>query len=59
MLGIFLARATELGAVCKFNASVADIDAEADIPVLTMEDGETVSYDLVIAADGELQNDAK
>ncbi|KAM3559474.1 hypothetical protein ARSEF4850_004106 [Beauveria asiatica] len=52
LLGILLARAKELGALCRFSAGVADIDAEAARPLLTMEDGETISFDLVIACDG-------
>ncbi|KAM3437397.1 hypothetical protein NHJ13734_004657 [Beauveria thailandica] len=52
LLGILLDRAKELGALCRFSAGVADIDAEAARPLLTMEDGETISFDLVIACDG-------
>ncbi|KAM3559445.1 hypothetical protein MY1884_003441 [Beauveria asiatica] len=52
LLGILLARAKELGALCRFSAGVADIDAEAARPLLTMEDGERISFDLVIACDG-------
>ncbi|KAJ4147127.1 hypothetical protein LMH87_001674 [Akanthomyces muscarius] len=52
LLGILLARATELGAVCRFGASVADIDAEADRSLLTMENEQTFLFDLVIASDG-------
>lgn len=54
LLGILLARAKELGATCKFNAGVADIDTEAEKPKLVIEGGETLSFDLVIASDGEL-----
>ncbi|KAH8709500.1 FAD-dependent monooxygenase OpS4 [Beauveria bassiana] len=52
LLGILLARAKELGALCQFSAGVADIDAEAARPLLTIEDGRTLSFDLVIACDG-------
>ncbi|KAM3495637.1 hypothetical protein MY3957_001005 [Beauveria namnaoensis] len=52
LLGILLARAKELGALCQFSAGVADIDAEAARPLLTTEDGRTLSFDLVIACDG-------
>ncbi|KAM3507786.1 hypothetical protein MY10362_001588 [Beauveria mimosiformis] len=52
LLGILLARAKELGASCQFSAGVADIDAEAARPLLTMEDGGTLSFDLVVACDG-------
>ncbi|OAA74844.1 Salicylate hydroxylase [Akanthomyces lecanii RCEF 1005] len=44
-------RATELGPVSKFGASVADIDAEAERSLLTMENEETFLFDLVIASD--------
>ncbi|OAA51043.1 Salicylate hydroxylase [Beauveria brongniartii RCEF 3172] len=52
LLGILLARATGLGALCQFSAGVADIDAEAARPLLTMEDGGSLSFDLVVACDG-------
>ncbi|EGX88619.1 Salicylate hydroxylase [Cordyceps militaris CM01] len=52
LLRILLAQAEKLGAVCRFAARVVDIDAEADRPLLALENGETHSVDLVIASDG-------
>ncbi|KAJ6785101.1 hypothetical protein PWT90_03558 [Aphanocladium album] len=52
LLDILLARAQELGAVCKFDAGVADVNVDVDRPSLLLESGDTLSYDLVIAADG-------
>ncbi|KAJ3499074.1 hypothetical protein NLG97_g634 [Lecanicillium saksenae] len=52
LLDIMLARASELGAVCKFNAGVVDVNVDVDKPLIQLESGETLSFDLVIAADG-------
>lgn len=54
LLGILLTRAEELGAFCKFSAGVADVDGEAERPVVTLENGDKLPFDLVIGADGTI-----
>lgn len=44
-------KAIELGAELRYNANVIDIDVENQ--QVTLEDGETLSGDVLVGADGE------
>ena len=49
---ILLERAKSVGVELRFNTAVEELDTSSLSPVITTSNGETFSYDLVIAADG-------